>query len=199
MNTLQPHKLLALVFALAIPFPAVVPVEAAAPAALPSFEKFVKTVANGRAGEVRGVYVQDVLALPVRQQPANKPAYVSATAGVVTQFQLASAQGVTGLLAHNYLSGALFFNLALDQEVSVIYGDGAVKRYAVSAIYRYQALDPNNTRSDFVDLSTGVKVSAIDLFGAVYSGGDHVTFQTCIAKNGNRSWGRIFVVATPIP
>jgi len=59
-------------------FTAVMPVEAAAPyggrigvRAFPSFEKFVSTVTNGQTGVVRGVYVSDVLALRVVQQPAG--------------------------------------------------------------------------------------------------------------------------------
>ncbi len=32
-----------------------------------------------------------------------------------------------------------------------------------------------------------------------YTGAGHVTFQTCIIKDGNPSWGRFFVTAIPIP
>jgi hypothetical protein len=198
MNARQLHKLLALVITAPLLFVFIAPVQAAAPAALPTFEKFAKTVANGKPGEVRGVYVPDVLALRVAQQPADKPAYVSSAAGVATQFQMAARQGVTGLLGHNYAAGAQFVNLAVGQEVRVVYGDGTVKRYTVSAIYEYQALDPNNPRGDLVDLSTGDRVTAVDVFTAMYTGGDHVTFQTCVAKDGNLSWGRLFVVATPV-
>jgi hypothetical protein len=163
-----------------------------------SSEAFVASVTDGQAGVVRGVYAPGVLALPVRQQPANNPIYVSAENGVATQFASAAALGVTGLLAHNYLAGADFFKLAQAQEVQIVYGDGAVKPYRVTAIYRYQALDPYSPYSNFVDLSTGETKTVGEVFGLVYTGGDHVTFQTCIANNGNPSWGRLFVIATPV-
>lgn len=165
---------------------------------MPSSEAFIASVADGQAGVVRGVYVPSVLALPVRQQPADNPTYVSPEAGTATQFASAAALGVTGLLAHNYLAGAEFFKLAAGQDVQIVYGDGAVKLYRVTAIYRYQALDPYSPYSDFVDLSTGETKSVGEVFTQVYTGGDHVTFQTCIANNGNPSWGRLFVIATPV-
>ena len=165
---------------------------------MPSSEAFIASVADGQAGVVRGVYVPGVLALPVRQQPADNPTYVSPEAGTATQFASAAALGVTGLLAHNYLAGAEFFKLAAGQDVLVVYGDGAVKLYRVTAIYRYQALDPYSPYSNFVDLSTGEMKSVGEVFTQVYAGGDHVTFQTCIANNGNPSWGRLFVIATPV-
>ena len=165
---------------------------------MPSSEAFIASVADGQAGVVRGVYVPSVLALPVRQQPADNPTYVSPEAGTATQFASAAALGVTGLLAHNYLAGAEFFKLAAGQDVQIVYGDGAVKLYRVTAIYRYQALDPYSPYSNFVDLSTGETKSVGEVFMQVYAGGDHVTFQTCIANNGNPSWGRLFVIATPV-
>jgi hypothetical protein len=176
---------------------AVRPAAAAAPAALPGFDKFVKTVANGKSGLVRGVYVPDVLALRVAQQPAGSPAFVSNTAGVATQFQMAAQHGVIGLLSHNYAGGAQFSGLSAGDEVRIVYGDGRVKIYNVSAVFQYQALEPGNPRGDLIDLSTGARVTAGDVFAAMYSGGDRVTFQTCIAKDGNLSWGRLFVVAEP--
>jgi hypothetical protein len=165
---------------------------------MPSSEAFIASVADGQAGVVRGVYVPGVLALPVRQQPADNSTYVSPEVGTATQFASAAALGVTGLLAHNYLAGAEFFKLAAGQDVQIVYGDGAVKLYRVTAIYRYQALDPYSPYSDFVDLSTGETKSVGEVFTQVYTGGDHVTFQTCIANNGNPSWGRLFVIATPV-
>lgn len=167
-------------------------------APMPSSDAFIASVADGQAGVVRGVYVPGVLALPVRQQPADNPTYVSPESGVATQFAAAASFGVTGLLAHNTLAGADFFKLAEAQDVLIVYGDGAVKLYRVTAIYRYHALDPYSPYSDFVNLNTGETESVGDVFMQVYTGGDHVTFQTCIANNGNASWGRLFVIATPV-
>ncbi len=164
----------------------------------PSLLDFTATVAGGPADTVTGVYVSEVLALPVIQQPADNYGYVSEQVGVVTQFRLAASYGVTGLLAHNFASGALFFELAPGQRVHVILGDGSAKEYQVSEILRYQALQPFSTASDFVDLATGEQLTAGQVFARAYMGGDQVTFQTCIASGGIGSWGRLFVIATPV-
>jgi hypothetical protein len=160
---------------------------------------FVATVENGQAGQVVGVYVPDVLSLKVAQQPANNPAYVNETLGYATQFRLAAQYGATGLLAHNYLSGALFSSLSTGQEVDVIYGDGSIRRYSILMVRRFQALNPTSPASNFVDLddSSGAQISNADLFFQIYKG-NRVVFQTCITANGNTSWGRLFVIATPI-
>lgn len=177
----------------------VVPVKAdSAQNLFPSFERFVNAVKNGQANVARGVYVDNTLALRIIQQPINNPAYVSSITGVASQFRAAAGHGTIGLLAHNYLSGALFFNLTPGQEVKIVYGDGRVEIYIINAIYHYQALDPQNVASDFIDLDTNVTLSATALFEKFYGGERDLTFQTCIARNGNLSWGRIFVVATAI-
>ena len=205
MNHKLQSTLSAIVLAALVLTLAVTPTQAAsAPTQLDrpqqlSFEKFVSAVANGQAGVVRGVYVADVLALRVDQQPANRPDYVNATNGRATQFQTAAYFDVIGLLAHNYRSGALFFKLQPGHEVKIVYGDRTIETYLVSAIYQYQALQPNDTRGDLVDLTTGQQVSVIEAFNQVYTGDKHVTFQTCIRRAGNAAWGRYFVVATPIP
>jgi len=182
-------------------FAAVLPAEAAAPSntpsAIPAFDTFVKSVTDGSNG-VRGVYVSGLFALSVRQQPAGNAGYVSTAANTVTQFGMAANYGVTGLLAHNYLAGRSFSALVAGQEISVVYGDGSVKKYAVSGIYQFQALDPTNPSSDFVNLNTGARLTASNLFGQMYGGAGHLTFQTCIARDGNNSWGRLFIIATPI-
>ena len=66
---------------------------------------------SGEANTLRGVYVPNVLALPIVQQPADKPYYVSNHNGEATQFSIASQYGNIGLLAHNNLSGRFFSQL----------------------------------------------------------------------------------------
>ncbi|MGQ0604781.1 MAG: hypothetical protein ACT4QE_24130 [Anaerolineales bacterium] len=166
---------------------------------LPTLAEFIASVQDGQATVIRGVYVSEVLALPVQQQPGNDPTYVSADSGVVTQFGMASGFGVTGLLAHNYLAGSYFFELENGHPVSVVFGDGATKTYVVNNVQRYRALQPYSPYSDFIDLDTGEQLSATDLFLRVYTGIDHVTFQTCIELDGDPSGGRLFVIATPTP
>ena len=165
--------------------------------ALPGFAEFVRTVRNNEANVLRGVYVPDVLALPVSQQPPGDNAYVSERDGEITQFDMASRFGNVGLLAHNHLSGRFFSQLSIGQEVRLVYGDGKVESFVITQILQFQAFQPTDPYSSFRDLKNDESLSAGELFSKVYGGERHVTFQTCIAANENLSWGRLFVLATP--
>jgi hypothetical protein len=162
-----------------------------------SFADFNRSVQNGEAGVLRGVYVPDVLALPVVQQPTNKPYYVSNRDGQITQFSIASQYGNTGLLAHNTLSGKLFSQLAIGQEVRLVYGDGKVQYYVIAQSMRFQALQPESVSSSFHNLDRSETLTAGQMFNRAYVGESRVVFQTCIAAEGTPSWGRLFVIAVP--
>jgi len=166
-------------------------------ATLPDFAEFSTTVQNSEANVLRGVYVPNVLALPVSQQPAGKAGYVSNKVGEVTQFGMAAKFGIVGLLAHNHLSGSDFSQLAVGQEVRLVYGNGTVEYFVITQILQYQALEPTSQYSSFRDLSNDEFLTAAQLFKKVYGGERHVTFQTCIANAESLSWGRLFVLATP--
>jgi hypothetical protein len=179
----------------------------ATPTAAPDriFDAFVEKVKNGNAAVIVGVYVQGVLALPVIQQPVNSkgeptdPGFVSTTDDIATQFLYAYiyADGNIGLLAHNYLAGRYFFNIQSGDIVEIIYGDGRVEDYAIDEIRQYQALSPRSPTSNFLDLETGETLTSTDLFYRVYGGDKRVTFQTCIDRDNNSEWGRIFPIAFP--
>jgi len=164
---------------------------------LPDFTDFAQPVENGDVNILSGVYVPNVLALPVIQQPSGNAGYVSNKDDQATQFAMASQFGSVGLLAHNYLSGRFFSELTVGQEVRLVYGDGKVEYFVVTEILRYQALEPNSQLSSFRNLDNYEVLSAEQMFKRVYAGERHVTFQTCIAANGTVSWGRLFVVAKP--
>ncbi len=163
---------------------------------LPGLIAFAGGVYNGRS-ELRGVYVPNVLADDVVQQPTSDATFVSTTPEVVTQFRAASGVGSTGLLAHNYLAGTQFPLMRPGQTVYLVYGNGRTERYSVTQILKYQALQPESPYSNFVDLRDGRSMSATDLFNAAYGRPGDVVFQTCIAANGDPSWGRLFIVAEP--
>ena len=163
----------------------------------PDFAEFSTSVQDGNADILRGVYVANVLATPVVQQPVNNAGFVSSIDGVLTQFGMPSQFGNVGLLAHNNLSGKLFFDLEIGQEVRLVYGDGRVETFIVDRILKYQAFQPNSPYSNFRDLSTNENFTAEQVFRTAYTGDRHVTFQTCIAANGISTWGRIFVIAIP--
>jgi hypothetical protein len=162
------------------------------------FDTFVRSVMNGRSDLIVGVYVENILALPVVQQPSSSSAWVSPNDFEATQFVMAFViAGNVGLLAHNFLAGRFFFDLKPGHIVQLIYGDGSVVEYELTEIKQYQALQPNSVYSDFVDLQTGETVSSTNLFNVVYAGEHHLTFQTCIEREGNSEWGRHFPIAYP--
>jgi hypothetical protein len=164
---------------------------------LPNFSTFVENIRDGKTDVLEGVYVPDVFALPVVQQPVGDPGYVSQAADTVTQFEMAAEVGNVGLLAHNNLAGQEFTNLSLRDEVRLVYGDGKVEYFIVTQMLRYQALQPYSPYSEFRDLETSKTITAEELFRKVYRGDRHVTFQVCIAANGIDAWGRLFIIAQP--
>jgi hypothetical protein len=167
-------------------------------ATLPTFTDFVKSVQNGDAKALRGVYVPDGFALPIVQQPTSNAAYVSTIEGEITQFGMASQYGNVGLLAHNHLSGRLFSDLAAGEEVRLIYGDGTMEVFVISEVLRYQALQPTSPYSSFRNMDKDEDtLTAEQMFKRAYLGDRHVTFQTCINAYGNASWGRLFIIAIP--
>ena len=171
---------------------------AGTPGTLPAFADFSKSVQNGDGKALGGVYVDDVLALPVVQQPSGNPAFVSNNDGEITQFGMASQYGNIGLLAHNHLSGKSFSELLVGQQVRLVYGDGKIETFVITEILRYQALQPTSPYSSFRNLdNTEETLTAEQMFKQVYLGDRHVTFQTCIEAYGNQSWGRMFIIAVP--
>jgi hypothetical protein len=159
---------------------------------------FVTQVSNNQQNVIRGVYVPSLFSLPVIQQPKNNPIFVSNKHDRMTQFQSAARNGVTGLLAHNYLAGSLFYKLVPGNKILIVYGDGAIQRYQVVSIHRFQKLNPASLHSRLVDLSTGKEFSTAEVFRRFYRGEHHVTFQTCLERGSRLDWGFLFVVAVPL-
>jgi hypothetical protein len=164
---------------------------------LPRFGEFSQSVQNGESNVLRGVYVLDMLALPVVQQPVDRPYYVSSRDGEATQFGMASQYGNIGLLAHNTLSGKVFSSLSIGQQVRLVYGDGRVEDFIVANILRFQASKPESVLSSFHNLDRDEMLSAGEMFNRAYVGERRLVFQTCIEANGNPSWGRLFIIALP--
>ena len=163
------------------------------------FDEFVKSIKTGDKKKVAGIYVENKLALRVIYQPSNDASFVSTIDGVATYFLLSYTLARNhGFLAHNFLSGALFFDLKPGDTVQVIWGDGSYEDFEVEEIREFQALSPRSPRSDFVDLLTGEKVNANTLFIKIYKGSFHIALQTCILRDNDDSWGRHFVLAPPI-
>jgi hypothetical protein len=188
--------LLVIFLALALPMPALA--DGPAPASLPTLDRFIESVKDGSVSTLRGVYVQGVMAYPIIQQPANNAGYVSSLNGRLTQFKMASTYGTVGLLAHNYLAGASFSQLKKGDIITLVYGNGRTSSFVVTDIQSYKAQTPTSPNSNFTDLETNDFYTAEQLFKKVYTGEYHLTLQTCIEKDGDLSWGRLFIIAKPI-
>jgi hypothetical protein len=164
----------------------------------PNLIEFRSSLSYGSEARIVGIYAPGAFALPVVQQPASNPGFVSNVPETITQFGLASDYGTIGFLAHNTLSGTHFFDLQVGQTIVLIYGDGSVKTYIIHDQLSYQALSPNSPYSRFKDLdNSDIEISSTDLFNQVYTEDGQLIFQTCIASNGLENWGRYFVLATP--
>jgi hypothetical protein len=182
--------------------PAAVPVTGAgntvrSAAPLPDLATFIAQVENGNNAQVTGIYSEGLLALPVVQQPADQPGFIATAADTATQFGMAATYGSLGFLAHNYLAGSLFYNLAEGTLIKVVYGDGHTWDFVVSEVRHFQAVSPNDPYSQFIDVETGATLTASDVFFQTYGVAGQAVFQTCIDKDGIGSWGRLFVIATP--
>lgn len=143
---------------------------------------------------IKSVTVAGLFSLPVVQQ--DNPDYL-ANGPEITQFALAAHHGNIGLLAHNTLSGAYFSQIQIGQVVSVKYEDGHTFDYVVTKIDYYQATEPASIHSDFIDLETGHRLTALQTYNKYYRGRHHLTLQTCLSDGENDAWGRMFIVAYP--
>ena len=166
-------------------------------AAASNLKNFIDSLPKQSANVLIGIYIQGVLALPVVQQPSGNYDYVSTAGSDLTQYSAASQNGTVGILAHNYLSGQLFFNIQNNQQIVLVYGDGRIVPFKVSEIDRFQALEPENSFSDFIDLNDPLHSIEpfTQVFSRFYSQPGLLVFQTCITQDGNPSWGRLFIVA----
>ncbi len=145
--------------------------------------------------DVSGVYLGGSRYLRVVQQPSGKPEYISGVSGVATSFQLASRNGSIGLIAHNYLGGKFFLDAKEGDDIHVLDGHGRSRKYRVTGIRHFQALEPRSPRSRFIDLNTHQTSSASEVFKEIYTGEHHLVLQTCIEKGQIKEWGRQFVIA----
>lgn len=166
-----------------------------APVQAPLSIQAVKT-ANEGSSSVARVTVADVFDFPVVQQPSGNAGYISTRSNTLTQFGMASQYGSLGILAHNYLAGKYFGKLYSGTSVTVTFSDGSTKNYTVSSVLSYQALSPESAYSNFVNVNDpSTTLSSTDLFMQTYGNNGALVLQTCIAKNGNSSWGRLFIIA----
>lgn len=164
------------------------------------FYQFIQTITIKQSSkQIVGIIVPKKFILPITQQPAGRPDFVSNEPEVITEFFLAKQYGSTGLLAHNHLAGHYFSDLALNDLIVLVTAGREYRIYQIQKILSFQALSPNSPYSNFVDLDDPSRyLNAVELFMEVYANKDTLVIQTCIAKDGEPSWGRLFIQAIPI-
>ncbi len=160
----------------------------------PSLTQFADTIKNG-GNQIAGLYVEKLLAKPVIQQPQGNYEYISNDPNVITQFMLTTPE-VFGLLAHNHLAGKLFFEISKGSGVFLIDGNGKTMKYQVVEVNSYQAIKVDGGLR-YQDLTTGEEIDTVQLFAKFYMGEAHLTLQTCISRDGDPAWGRLFIYAVP--
>lgn len=164
----------------------------------PGLHVFTNLVTTGQAQYFTGVYVNSQLNFNIVQQPSGNAGYITSDENAITEFRLARDYGSIGLLAHNYLAGQDFDQLSLNQQVVLVRGDGQLQLYTIVKIERYQALSPNSPYSNFLNLDNPDEIlTAAQLFYHVYDQDNALVFQTCIEKDSELSWGRLFITAVP--
>ena len=142
--------------------------------------------------------LDDSIILRIVPQPVGNINFVTSLPNYVTEYQTATYYDTIGLLAHNYLAGRYFFQILPGQEIKLIYSDNRTETFTVTQIKKYQALSPNSSSSDFIDLATGEYLTANQLFRKMYTNqSGHIVLQTCINADQNPIWGRLFIVAKP--
>ncbi|WP_145962565.1 hypothetical protein [Bellilinea caldifistulae] len=161
----------------------------------PTLTQFADTVKNG-ANQIAGLYVEKLLAKPVVQQPQGNYEYISNDPDTITQFMLTTPE-VVGLLAHNHLAGKFFFEIQPGARLFLVNGVGEVTEFEVVEVHSYQVLKSVGG-SKYQDLSTAEIIDTGQLFAKFYMGDAHLTLQTCISKDGDPSWGRLFIYAVPV-
>jgi len=150
-----------------------------------------------KLAQIKKIKIGHTSEYEVVDQPRARKSFVSEKPNALTNFRTPHKHGVYGFLAHNFLAGKRFFGLKAGQMITITADDGIQHSYKISNIQKYQAVDPASQRSDFIDLKDKKRYSANDLFKRVYMGGHHLVLQTCIARDGNEEWGRLFVIAEP--
>ncbi len=141
------------------------------------------------------IILPNKICLRIIQQPKNKDEFVSPIVGCVTQFRKPNLYGCLGILAHNYSSGKHFSDLKIEEIVEYIKDDKTKNFYKINKIEKYQALSPKNTKSQFINLETNQKLSYNQLFTKMFTKKNTMVFMTCIQKEEEMSWGRLFVMA----
>jgi hypothetical protein len=147
-----------------------------------SLEEFRRTVTNGHANQLTGIWVDGVLAFKV--SPGTH-SYAPSTRNTASIYNWADNHGVTALLIHNYLGGTLLYQLNSGMYIAAIYGNGGVDWYVArnDTWYETRNYSPSGFKGPFRFWSCGdcdFDISVEDIRWRHYAGTPHLAFQTCV-------------------
>jgi hypothetical protein len=144
---------------------------------------------------VTNVSIPRLFSYAVVQQPRDDAGFVSLKGERVTEFAQALVYGRSrGLLADNKLAGSIFPVIGLGDRITIEYDDGTSEEYNVVRLRHFQALTPTSPYSNFIDLADGEFYTAAQVFHATYGIEGALILQTCIVKDNEWAWGRLFVI-----
>ena len=162
----------------------------------PSISEFAFEISsNPSSASLSGIYVENILADRIVQQPIGNPGYVSNEEDTVTQFSMATHFGTIGILAHNTAAGAAFFELELDDVIYLVQSSGKLQSFIVKEIQEYQAIWPNNTYSDFFDLRDPSSLISAQTLFLIHTAGAEFSFFKPVSKTAGIRAGEGFLLS----
>lgn len=99
------------------------------------------------------------------------------------------------LIAHNYQSGKNFGDIQVGDSLRYQNQQGEWQTYQVRDVLAFQALSPDSEYSD-LKAPDGTIYTTKQIHELLYNHPEYLILQTCIYRDGNLNWGRLFVVAT---
>jgi len=153
------------------------------------------TIGKTDPNQLVGLYAPGIFRFKIVEQPDGNAVFVSPLGDTLTNFLSAKNNGITGLLAHNYLAGRNFYDLEVGDSLFLIWGDRRFVEYLIVETGDYQKLSSDIFASKYIDLATGETLTTDDVFTRYYRGNHRLTLQTCLERKGDLSWGLHFITA----
>jgi hypothetical protein len=132
--------------------------------------------------------------LLARVVPQQSPEYVTHGHDTVTQFAPARERGTLWFLAHNHEAGAYWSRALIGQATLIVDEQGNTRIYRIDKALQFRAIYPNNPYGDLIDLDTGKRMTAGEVFEKIIDEPGDLVLQTCIEVNGQPDWGRLFLL-----
>ena len=152
----------------------------------PSLEAFRRSVMNGRADQLTGIWVEDVLAFRVQSGLTSHAPAVKDTFSI---YNWAWQHGVVGLLIHNYRGGTQLYKLNPGVRIAAIYGNGGADWYVSRGGTWYESNSGSSGgfsgpfriwSCEDCDFDASVR----ELHERHYAGNHRLAFQTCVYAEG---------------